>query len=695
MLSKRIIVIASLVWGPSFMKRLLGCFLSVVLVQGSVEALARQLAKTQLTKRQISQTFTPAQTPQRDGGSKLASGMSADQGNIEWIEGTPFDRASGLSETSHESTPSESSAYQDEESSADGSATPATQKFTPDIRATSKAPTPRVLHAGVTPFLRRLGAEGSNVTSGSARTKRLRMDTPTSYMSGRRSRLTPQSVPAQANGAFSPVLTPRKSSQGGTAPSSVSKFVGNLLSFVTPTKNRRSSIVEQWFACESTRDALERFVMDQRKSGIFREGQIKSDVVNGLNSEGKTRLHAYFEEIIEEGIPLDFDVVECLLDLGADINKRDIEGTTSFQFRVENRFIRKSDFREIQKLIALGADPKLLNGSNETILHSLASPSLSGEEQIFDREMVDWWIKLGVNPCLQDIYGYSILHTLALRGSLATYIDLYAYLIKELKVDPNLTDTEGNGFLHILAEVDLEEASFDMLKKLQDLGVNMAAQNENGDYYISILTQRGKVTTEMVSWWKMLNPGLCAEEVVENDNLDSSSPAKHDVKSRSGGHSPAPSDRVAADASPLAYLPVTGKSGKGAHSKSISKNDGVKSLEITTPVTQKGEEEGKESLVSNPPKSRSKKGSGTNSQTIPPVQPLASPKLPGKGEKPSDSKARDIQGPATQKPSIRSGFIRRNAPLAFGIGAIVSLTYYIYTKSQKSGPGGTTTVQAS
>ena len=424
--------------------------------------------------------------------------------------------------------------------------------------------------------------------------------------------------------------------------------------------------------------------MEQRRSGIFSHEQIKSELVNAYNSEGKTRLHAYFEELIEEEAPLNLDVVECLLDLGADINKRDLEGNTPLQVRVENRYLRKRDLPEIQKLIALGADPKLLNGSHETILHVLASPSCNDEQQVFNQEMIDWWIDKGVNPRVQDTYGFTILHILALRGSLTTYLDLYTYLIKGLKVDPNLPDSEGNRFLHLLAEVDLEEASYDMLKKLQELGVDMAAQNEDGDYYINILSRRGKITTEMVSWWKTLNPAICTDPSCEEENdQDSGSPANgpDDLFST-------PRDSITPQGSPLAYIRVSGKNRKV-----------VQDLTAVTPA-QKGKDAGKAPSGSRLPTSTTGKGSEAAPSALSPVTGKGDPAAAisdevGKGGQRSDSQVKGRQAQRVSTPDKKDGFVRRNAPIALALGAMASVAYYVYVKSQKSGTGGTFTVQAS
>ena len=116
------------------MKRLLACFLSVVLVQGSLEALARQLAKSQLARKQISAVFTPTETPEKEGNSKLASGEDAAQVSIDWVDGTPSDRDSGLSDSSNESSFLDSSVYSESGTSADESSVPATKKFSPAIQ---------------------------------------------------------------------------------------------------------------------------------------------------------------------------------------------------------------------------------------------------------------------------------------------------------------------------------------------------------------------------------------------------------------------------------------------------------------------------------------------------------------------------------------------------------------------------------
>jgi hypothetical protein len=184
-------------------------------------------------------------------------------------------------------------------------------------------------------------------------------------------------------------------------------------------RSARTQAVKEWFACERTVEALSNFVERQKKSGNFDETTIVSGLVNAHNEDGRTLIQQLF---VEDAFDINLDLVQGILNLGGDINARDSEGRTLFHIIAGDDVlvVEKKDLSVIEKFIQMGANPKLVDADGKTVLHLFALPPVDGSSaQLFDPEMIGWWVTRGVDPRLQDSRGSTIAHLFAHRGNLA------------------------------------------------------------------------------------------------------------------------------------------------------------------------------------------------------------------------------------------------------------------------------------
>ena len=234
------------------------------------------------------------------------------------------------------------------------------------------------------------------------------------------------------------------------------------------TDDVRDAAKEAWFRCESTADAFKAFVKKTQVDGTFvTDAYLKSDLLNAYNVGGEdTRLHML---VREQGMALNLEAVQALVDLGVDINRVNKAGTSPLLLLLQLNNISHADLGgTIAGLTNLGANPAASTRSGKTALHILAAPSK--KDQVFDREMIKWWVANNVNPHAVDSNGNTVLHTLALRGSLTENIDTYEYLIHDLKVDQHLVNNKGQTFAHILeAKCFKGEDSEEMIARVNAL----------------------------------------------------------------------------------------------------------------------------------------------------------------------------------------------------------------------------------
>jgi len=232
----------------------------------------------------------------------------------------------------------------------------------------------------------------------------------------------------------------------------------------------RNAAVEEWFKCDDTTAALEACVKEQIEKGAFIRG---SDLVNQLNADGNTRLHAL---VRAKDTNLDLGLVDCLVKLGADINFRNSAGDTPLLTLLKEKDITLNDLgTTVAKLVELGADITAVTSLDKTALHILAGASI--RDQKFDREVIGWFLTQGFDEAgvrsfvnAQDANGNTVLHILARRGSLTKHIGTFEYLIKELNVDPKVVNQFGKTYWQVLEDsCFIGEDTADVLARLKEL----------------------------------------------------------------------------------------------------------------------------------------------------------------------------------------------------------------------------------
>lgn len=115
------------------------------------------------------------------------------------------------------------------------------------------------------------------------------------------------------------------------AGNAVGQVAGNAYTAVTtPIKNRsaRNASIKAWWDVPATATDLEAYVAKVKAEGSFSDDDaIKRDLVNAKNEFGETRLQLLASR---RGLALEPDVIECLVNLGADINATDDYDNTVF-----------------------------------------------------------------------------------------------------------------------------------------------------------------------------------------------------------------------------------------------------------------------------------------------------------------------------------------------------------------------------
>ena len=143
------------------------------------------------------------------------------------------------------------------------------------------------------------------------------------------------------------------------------------------------------------------------------------------------------------------DIVQLLIDRGADINKRDIFGKNSMYYATENGKVHT-----VQVLMNLGADLPLAHA---------ASKGQNG--------VIQTLLAAGAKPNMRDSDGHTALNHAAWMGRLGM-----VSILLQNGANPNERNQNGNTPLHLCQRYNVKEVA----KQLIDAGADVDAKNIHG-----------------------------------------------------------------------------------------------------------------------------------------------------------------------------------------------------------------------
>ncbi|KAK0668226.1 ankyrin repeat-containing domain protein [Cercophora samala] len=173
-------------------------------------------------------------------------------------------------------------------------------------------------------------------------------------------------------------------------------------------------------------------------------------------------------------------IIEKLLALGAPIHEKNYAGESLMHL------VSAENIEAIQFLIQKGVDLESQDNEGKTLY-------MRAVTQIYDTKALERLHALGAMVDTRDFKGRTVLHE-AVRGHRTGKLDMMAkkqplaYFIKDLELDPNVTDNEGNTLLHELAKCDTDE--YDLYGSLVAYGVDNDARNKAGQTPLHIVCER-------------------------------------------------------------------------------------------------------------------------------------------------------------------------------------------------------------
>jgi ankyrin repeat protein len=214
-----------------------------------------------------------------------------------------------------------------------------------------------------------------------------------------------------------------------------------------------------------------------------------NDGVNKLTHDGRTYLHWASSRN-------NYELVDLLINKGYDINFKDSHGSTPLAFAASSGL---NDPKIFDRFFAAGVDPKARYSNGATILH-LAIPSAK------DLGFVDYFVGKGLTIQDTDENGATLFDYAARGGNIdnmkelvkrgvkptgqalifagqgarrsSNPIEVYKYLIDEVKLSAKATNSQGENVLHLVARKPKQQA---IVAYLLDRGADANQVDKQGN----------------------------------------------------------------------------------------------------------------------------------------------------------------------------------------------------------------------
>ena len=212
--------------------------------------------------------------------------------------------------------------------------------------------------------------------------------------------------------------------------------------------------------------------------------------VNTKDNEGKTPLNMVISRTDLSGRTM--ELLQLLLDNGADVNTKDNEGETPLNMVISRTDLSGRTMELLQLLLDNGADVNTKDNEGETPLNMVISRTdLSGRTT----ELIQLLLDNGADVNTKDNEGKTPLHSVISRRDLAfrgATMELLQLLLDN-GADVNARDNDGNTLLHIAVGVRIPTETPLTLAQAQlllDNGADVNAKDNNGNTPLNMVISR-------------------------------------------------------------------------------------------------------------------------------------------------------------------------------------------------------------
>ena len=186
---------------------------------------------------------------------------------------------------------------------------------------------------------------------------------------------------------------------------------------------------------------------------------------NAVNGNGNTLLHYAVDGDCTK------EVLQAIVESGIDVKATNRNGITALMTAS-----RRGNIDAISVLLHAGADPNIVDGNGNTLLHY----AVDGDCR---KEVLQAIVESGIDVNATNRNGITVLMVASTHGN----IDAISELL-HAGADPNIIDVDGNTFLHKALDVD---CSKEVLQAIVESGVDVNATNKNGITPLMKASRRG------------------------------------------------------------------------------------------------------------------------------------------------------------------------------------------------------------